>query len=143
MAAGDSSTEGPIRDDGGKARAMGIFPRQAESVAQARAWLSEFLAAQRVPLPVRDDAVLIMSELVTNALRHGLGEIVTRTSISDGGLHLSVTDSGRELPALQPVDPERIGGVGLQIVARLASQWGIAPFPGGKTVWASLGENAA
>ena len=37
-----------------------------------------------------------------------------------------------------PVDPERIGGLGLRIVDQLASAWGVAPFPGGKTVWATI-----
>ena len=64
---------------------------------------------------------------------------MVRTSLADGDvLQVSVTDSGPELPAMQPVDPGRIGGVGLRIVDRLASEWGVAPFPGGKTVWAVL-----
>ena len=39
---------------------------------------------------------------------------------------------------MQPVDPERIGGLGLRIVDQLAIAWGVAPFPGGKTVWATV-----
>jgi hypothetical protein len=37
-----------------------------------------------------------------------------------------------------PLDPTRIGGLGLVVVDRIASDWGVAPFPGGKTVWAAL-----
>ena len=66
-------------------------------------------------------------------------QIVARSALTDGGvLYLSVTDSGQELPELLPVDPSRVGGVGLQIVDRLSSQWGISPFPGGKTVWVTM-----
>ena len=81
-----------------------------------------------------------MSELTTNALRHGLGEVVVRAAVDDdGAVHLSVTDSGDELPAMQPADPDRIGGLGLRIVDQLCAAWGVASFPGGKTVWATVG----
>jgi anti-sigma regulatory factor (Ser/Thr protein kinase) len=133
-----SSPEDPIRHDGGHAQTMRVLPRETESVADARSWLASFLRDQHVARSRTSDAVLIMSELVTNALRHGLGDIVARTSLTDGMLYLSVTDSGRELPELQPVDPKRVGGVGLHIVDRLSAQWGISPFPGGKTVWVTM-----
>ena len=139
MTAGVSSHDDPIRDDGDRARTTCVLGREAESVADARSWLSSFLRDQHVGQAASSDAVLVISELVTNALRHGLGEIVARTALTDGGvLYLSVTDSGEELPELQPVDPSRIGGVGLHIVERLSSEWGISPFPGGKTVWATM-----
>lgn len=139
MTSGVSSHDDPIRDDGDRARTTCVLGREAESVADARSWLSSFLRDQHVAQAASSDAVLIISELVTNALRHGLGEIVARTALTDGGvLYLSVTDSGDELPELQPVDPSRVGGVGLHIVDRLSSQWGISPFPGGKTVWATM-----
>ena len=139
MTAGVSSHDDPIRDDGDRARTTCVLGREAESVADARSWLSSFLRDQHVAQSASGDAVLVISELVTNALRHGLGEIVARTALTDGGvLYLSVTDSGEELPELQPVDPSRIGGVGLHIVERLSSEWGISPFPGGKTVWATM-----
>lgn len=133
-----SSHEGPIRHDEGEAHTMCVLSRDAGSVADARSWLASFLRDQRVPAARSSDAILVISELVTNALRHGLGEIVARTSVAGGVLALSVTDSGAELPEMQPVDPLRVGGVGLHIVDRLASQWGISPFPGGKTVWATM-----
>jgi anti-sigma regulatory factor (Ser/Thr protein kinase) len=139
MTSGVSSHDDPIREDGDRARTTCVLGREAESVADARSWLSSFLRDQHVGQAASSDAVLVISELVTNALRHGLGEIVARTALTDGGvLYLSVTDSGDELPELQPVDPSRVGGVGLHIVDRLASEWGISPFPGGKTVWATM-----
>jgi anti-sigma regulatory factor (Ser/Thr protein kinase) len=139
MTSGVSPHDDPIRHDGDKAQTMCVFGREADSVADARSWLSSFLRDQHVARAASSDAVLVISELVTNALRHGLGEIVARTALTDGGvLYLSVTDSGEELPELQPVDPSRVGGVGLHIVDRLSAQWGISPFPGGKTVWATM-----
>ena len=61
-----------------------------------------------------------------------------RASITPGLLELSVTDSGAELPELLARDPQRIGGIGLVIVDQLSEDWGVASFPGGKTVWATL-----
>ena len=129
----------PVRTDEDDARTMVVLPREVTSAATARAWLVTFTDEHGVSEGRRRDAVLVISELVTNALRHGLGEVVARASI--GGrreLQLSVTDSGTELPVVLPADPERVGGVGLLIVAQLSLDWGVTPFPGGKTVWARL-----
>jgi anti-sigma regulatory factor (Ser/Thr protein kinase) len=129
---------GPIRFDASATRAMTVLTRELESVARARTWLAEFLA-DRVPPSLSDDATLVISELVTNALRHGLGDIVARTSVGkDSTIHVSVTDSGDGMPQMMPHDPVRIGGLGLRIVDELATSWGVAPFPGGKTAWATI-----
>lgn len=117
---------------------MAVLPRDRRSPVDARDWLRGFLS-DRVPEALGDDALLVLSELATNALRHGLGEVVVRAALEhDGALQLSVTDSGDELPALQPADPTRVGGLGLRIVDELSSAWGVAAFPGGKTVWATM-----
>jgi anti-sigma regulatory factor (Ser/Thr protein kinase) len=117
---------------------MAVFERDVVSVATARDWLSRFLTRHDVSAPVTADAILVLSELVTNALRHGLGEIVARGSIDDLELRVSVSDSGDELPVTLPLDPTRVGGLGLVVVGEVSSDWGVSPFPGGKTVWATL-----
>ena len=133
-----SSHEGPIRHDEGEAQTMCVLSRDAR-VGGRRPLLAGIVPPRAAGSRSRSsDAILVISELVTNALRHGLGEVVARTSVAGGVLSLSVTDSGAELPEMQPVDPLRVGGVGLHIVDRLSSQWGISPFPGGKTVWATM-----
>jgi anti-sigma regulatory factor (Ser/Thr protein kinase) len=131
-----------IRTDEGSDHAMTLLPRDRRTPVDARDWLRAFLD-QRVPSDVADDAALVLSELATNALRHGLGEVVVRAAIDDdGAVQLSVTDSGDEQPAMQPIDPTRVGGLGLRIVDQLSVAWGVAPFPGGKTVWATLRNGA-
>jgi anti-sigma regulatory factor (Ser/Thr protein kinase) len=138
MPASHSPRPDEIRADDRADHAMTLLPRDRRTPVDARDWLRGFLAS-RVGAEVIDDAALVLSELATNALRHGLGEVVVRASVSaHGDVRLSVTDSGSELPMLQPVDLERIGGLGLRVVDRLSSAWGVAPFPGGKTVWATM-----
>jgi anti-sigma regulatory factor (Ser/Thr protein kinase) len=127
-----------IRADDRTDRAMTLLPRDRRTPVDAREWLRRFLAP-RVRADVIDDATLVLSELTTNALRHGLGEVVVRASLgADGEIHLAVTDSGGELPVLQPRDPGRVGGLGLRVVDGLSAEWRVAPFPGGKTVWATV-----
>ena len=132
--AGDSVVR---READGRA-AMAVFSRDVVSVASARDWLSQFLGDHDVSAAVTADAILVLSELVTNALRHGLGEIVTRGSIDGRELRVSGTDAGAELPRTMPLDPTRVGGLGLFVVGQISSGWGVSPFPGGKTVWATL-----
>jgi anti-sigma regulatory factor (Ser/Thr protein kinase) len=120
-------------------RTVILLARDPASVAEARGWLDRLLAAKGISAPVRSDAVLIVSELVTNALRHGLGEITVRSGVGDAStVDVAVTDGGSDLPEMVTVRADRVGGVGLHIVDRLATKWGVAPFPGGKTVWATL-----
>ena len=85
----------------------------------------------------------MMSELVTNALRHGDGATVLRASVAADDIQLSVTDSGDAEPHLLPPETGRVGGLGLVVVDQIAREWGVAGFPGGKTVWALLARRAA
>jgi len=135
---GSVARKGEVRAGDGARHVMAVFLPEVASAPAAREWLGRFLAQHRVAPEVSADASLVLSELVTNALRHGLGEIVARSSVDGEELHVSVTDSGDELPELQARDSGRIGGLGLVVVAEVANDWGVAPFPGGKTVWATF-----
>ena len=117
---------------------MVVYESEAANVGEARSWIDAFLSECTVGDTVHDDAQLVVSELVTNALIHGAGSLVLRASISGNTVQIAVTDSGDELPEVLPLDPTRIGGLGLIVVDRIASEWGVSPFPGGKTVWAAL-----
>ena len=111
-----------------------VLAPQRGAAANVRRVLADFIG-DRVTGASLQDAYLVASEVVANAVLHGQGEVVVRASLADERLHLSVTDSGDGSPVLRPADPARVGGFGLQIVDRLSSSWGVAPFPGGKTVW--------
>jgi anti-sigma regulatory factor (Ser/Thr protein kinase) len=77
---------------------------------------------------------LLVSELVTNAMRHGAGGIELRL-IRTGSLLCEVRDDGHELPALRHAKVTDEGGRGLQLVAALADRWGTQRTPTGKVVW--------
>ena len=138
MARSSMSGDAAVRSDRGNEHTMAVFDRDVVSVASARNWLHRFLDQHEVPTSVSADATLVLSELVTNALRHGLGEIMTLGSLHGEEIRMSVTDAGDELPDILPASPGRIGGLGLHVVGSVADNWGVASFPGGKTVWATL-----
>jgi two-component sensor histidine kinase len=72
-----------------------------------------------------DDVMLVVSELVTNALLHGRGDIKLRIAVDAQLVTGAVSDDGRRFRGqpLEP-DPARIGGHGLRIVDRVAERWG-------------------
>ncbi|MGP0048048.1 MAG: ATP-binding protein [Solirubrobacteraceae bacterium] len=92
--------------------------------------------------PVRDDATLVVSELVTNAVRHSGGgegdELELKIDLTSDGLTVSVWDVGRSptSPELRPRDSGP-GGLGLHIVAAVAGRWGVEDNLG-RRVWAEL-----
>jgi anti-sigma regulatory factor (Ser/Thr protein kinase) len=92
-------------------------------------------------LPVDPDvAVLLTSELVTNAIRHEAGETVTLV-VAHGWdqLRVEVHDSSRSAPAPVDVPADAEAGRGLMLVATLAADWGYHPTPTGKAVYFTLG----
>ncbi|MEU3343464.1 ATP-binding protein [Streptomyces sp. NPDC006700] len=126
------------------------FPRDARSVGRARLLLREQAASWKVPDDVTETAVLLLSELMTNAYRHAKApgrEIRARCVRSEEGrLRVSVTDANDTLPAPREASPEDESGRGLALVEALADDWGAEHRPGGlgKTVWFELapGERA-
>lgn len=97
-----------------------------------------------------DDAVIVVSELVTNAIAHAHCGCELRLSRGhgrghqDGVLRIEVNDRGAHVPDLQTLTDTREHGRGLHIVAALTNAWGVDTEPdGSKTVWAELVENQA
>jgi hypothetical protein len=82
-----------------------------------------------------DQVVLSLTELVTNASRHGSGPIDVELRWDSRVLHLGVTDCSADLPRQALVPPET-GGRGMVVVENSSTRWGVRPDPaGGKTVW--------
>ena len=94
-----------------------------ESARAARRFVDRTLAGWDGP-EARDDAVLLVDELVTNAIRHAL--------------YVEVYDADPALPVLRNPGPTQTSGRGLPTVAALADVWGVRPEPVGKVVWFQL-----
>lgn len=115
------------------------LPPVAESVPAARHIVAPLLAAWATESLADDTALLLLSELVTNVVRHVPGPTRLRIQIHlDGSvLHISVSDTSTTHPILGTLAAGN-GGHGIQLVARLAHRWGIANHEAGKRVWFEL-----
>lgn len=87
-----------------------------------------------------DDVVLVVSELVTNALRHAAGTPLLRLVGAGPGLRIEVADASPALPRSRPAGTS--GGWGLTLVQRLTARWGADPRPDGKVVWCEMAAGA-
>ena len=112
--------------------------RRPESARLARARVRA-LCEGRAPYSLTDDVLLVVSELVTNAVVHGQGTITVLVGIGDGRVAVGVRDEGPGQPRHEDVDHASPRGRGLAMVDRLALDWGVQREPsGGKMVWCLL-----
>ncbi|MFL6240254.1 MAG: ATP-binding protein [Actinomycetes bacterium] len=115
------------------------FAVQGErDVSQARLFVLEECRAS-VLLSLCDDAALLTSEVVTNAIRHAASGSVTVRAERDGDTFVvQVLDGSRREPSVLPTDPWDERGRGMALVDALALDWGVVPHPSGKVVWFRL-----
>ncbi|MBX9397071.1 ATP-binding protein [Streptomyces sp. TRM72054] len=121
------------------------LPRHPASVGLARRRVRDHLTdwGHGPDAPSLTDAVLLVSELATNAVRHGPrteAEFeVAVTALADGSCLIEVSDEGRHIPRLRPVDDTEEAGRGLHLVEHIAAAWGVwSRGSHGKTVWALI-----
>ncbi|MEU4036992.1 SpoIIE family protein phosphatase [Streptomyces collinus] len=112
------------------------LPREPRSVGRAREYARTQLVGWGLE-PLVDTTELLVSELVTNALRYGEGEIRLRLLL-DRTLVCEVWDSGLVQPRRRRARDTDEGGRGLQLVGLLSAAWGSRRTPRGKTVWFEL-----
>ncbi|MFF2730011.1 ATP-binding protein [Streptomyces sp. NPDC058008] len=144
---GGSPAGGP--DDAAGPAAQGERPHTdrepgvPRNAAAARAVVTRLLESQFCVLDgegpadvVVADALLVTSELVTNAVRHGGGLTGFRAEITDDGLLLTVADASTRAPVTVERDPgtASIGGYGWPLVLRLARRVAVTHLPGGKHI---------
>jgi anti-sigma regulatory factor (Ser/Thr protein kinase) len=111
------------------------LPRSTDSIGAARRLVNDYtstLASQQ-----RHNAALMVSELVTNALVHGLGTISLRIDVERDALRIEVSDQGNVALAPSPTLGAH-GGWGLRIVEQLADDWGV--LDGSTKVWFRIGQ---
>jgi anti-sigma regulatory factor (Ser/Thr protein kinase) len=133
---------GPDGVDGGEP-AEAAIPIGAQAPRVARSVVAEWLADHVAP-SVLETALLLVSELVSNSVRHsGVPEgedVVVRVDLWRDGFRLEVEDRGRD-GVIAPRSPDvlRGGGMGLQMVQTLSERWGVVRAAEGPTcVWAQL-----
>lgn len=85
-----------------------------------------------------DTVALLVSEVATNALIHGSGEVRVSVQTGPGTLRVEVEDGSRTMPRPRQAGLEAEGGRGLALVDALASDWGTDGTPDGKVVWFEL-----
>nr|WP_202425399.1 SpoIIE family protein phosphatase [Streptomyces sp. HUCO-GS316] len=112
------------------------LPREPRSVGRAREYARGRLLSWDLE-PLVDTTELLVSELVTNALRYGEGEIRLRLLL-DRTLVCEVWDAGLVQPRRRRARDTDEGGRGLQLVGLLSAAWGSRRTPRGKTVWFEL-----
>ncbi|WP_423835632.1 ATP-binding protein [Streptomyces tubbatahanensis] len=108
-----------------------------ESARRARR-LAQAVLQQRwaVSAQITEHTVLLVSELVGNAVRHtGAHTIGIRMLRRSGWIRVEVRDPSRGLPCLLPVGELDVSGRGLFLVDTLAERWGVDLLPRGKTTW--------
>lgn len=117
---------------------------KASSVARVRRAVVGDLQARGLPEGLIDEAEIVASELVANAVRHarplGDGTLRVHWKVKAGVVEIEVTDGGGETtPRPAPRALWAPSGRGLRIVRSLAHEWGVTEDRAGTTVWASLG----
>ena len=118
---------------------MATVPRSAEASARLRSLLWTTFACWDVAGPRRDDAALVLGELVGNAVRHAEGaSLQVRLRRSGEVLRIAVQDDSPVPPLPRQVSWEDESGRGMHIVDALSSSWGWEPRTTGKVVWADL-----
>ncbi|MBV2354119.1 ATP-binding protein [Streptomyces sp. J2-1] len=118
-------------------------PRPPGSAADARARVRDLLHADGGPAPSRavtDDILLVVTELITNAQRHGGGLTAFEAVVADGVITITVADASPLFPRASVRDGSPVpGGFGWPLVQRLSCKVSVLPAPDGKTIRVVMG----
>jgi anti-sigma regulatory factor (Ser/Thr protein kinase) len=110
------------------------IPQDPTKIGVLRHAADRHLAAAGVRAD-REAVILMISELLTNALRHGRPPATISVNARPQRVHVTVCDASAEEPEVLPLDPTRVGGNGMRIVETLATRWGYDRQRSGKAVW--------
>ncbi|MFF3272408.1 PAS domain S-box protein [Streptomyces chrestomyceticus] len=113
------------------------LPGTPSSVPEGRRFLFRTLRAWGL-IALADTALLLSSELLTNAVRHARGPLTLRVWYSARELGVEVVDGSTPRPRARLADTAEENGRGLMLVEALADAWGTRPGAVGKTVWFTL-----
>ncbi|WUJ83914.1 ATP-binding protein [Streptomyces mirabilis] len=112
----------------------------ADARHHAVAFLDQAHADHHLPVPARarDLTQLVVSELVTNALKYAPGPVLMELRINADSIDVVVWDSDPTVPAARAADPDRIGQHGLEIVKAVTEDLFIEQEPVGKRITARI-----
>jgi signal transduction histidine kinase len=123
-------------------------PGGIDAPMQARRELRDHLVDRLAP-ELERDLELLLSEIVTNAVRHGDAAsgapVDVRIEAHDGHASVCVCDNGRGFEPMRHPRPHfdrRPGGFGLYLLDQLSTRWGVEREPGGTRVWFELDRQA-
>ncbi|WP_406412121.1 SpoIIE family protein phosphatase [Streptomyces sp. NBC_01614] len=113
--------------------------RVPQAVGHARRFTRRTLRAWGVPPQDMDAVLLVVSELVTNALVHTDGRVRLDLMLVNRRLRVAVADSSPRTPVKPAsISWEATGGRGILLVEAMAATWGTVPVSGGKQVWSEI-----
>ncbi|MBB6074887.1 ATP-binding protein [Streptomyces paradoxus] len=134
----------PGTDEQATLRCGTVWADGAACAVEARRALQAFLAhvpcTGRTPVPaaLAIDAELVVSELVTNAIRHAPGPCGMILLLSGDGLAITVWDTSPERPVVRERDGQRFGGHGMHVVHTVSTEVTVASLGTGKQITAYL-----
>jgi len=114
------------------------LPARGDAAARARTLVSALLGQWRIRDDTRDSVLLVVDELVANAVLFAEGPLTVRLIRTGHGLLCEVGDTGNGRPRLGRGGPLDDGGRGLHVVHGLTTRWGVRWTDTGKVVWASV-----
>ena len=155
-AVGSLAKDVPVRLLAGAIRELGALvgavERALRTTRQGLPYANESVRASRQMIhgtlsrwcdtSVHETALLLISELVTNGVRHADSDVVVRIAVGADTIRIEVNDRSPALPVLRTPRPSDPGGRGLRIVDELALRWGVQPRRTGKCVWFELARTA-
>jgi anti-sigma regulatory factor (Ser/Thr protein kinase) len=113
-----------------------VLAADGRAAGQARSFIAEALRGSQCAA-LSDTAELLVTELVSNAVRHGGPPVELEVRCEEGRVAAYVQDASKRLPVYEPEGPSLLaeGGRGIQLVDALAARWGADVFNGRKRMW--------
>ncbi|HEY0125736.1 MAG TPA: ATP-binding protein [Blastococcus sp.] len=115
------------------------LPPTSVSISAARHLVRELLRAWDAPHD-REDAALLVTELISNVVDHvgGESDLTLELQLSDRWLRIGVVDGSAIRPVVRELSTERPRGRGMRLIQGIADRWGADDHLGGKRVWFEL-----
>jgi anti-sigma regulatory factor (Ser/Thr protein kinase) len=117
------------------------LPSTAEAPGMARRFLVDATCPEH-GVPVLDDALLVASEAITNAVTHGAPPVILAVRCLSDAMEIRVRDANPKHPERHQAGVLDVGGRGVELADVLSDGWGVDDIPGdGKEVWFRLSQN--